>query len=301
MGEMKMQQRAGMILCGGESRRMGYAKALLPFGGKTMLEHMVDLLSPVVGRVVVVASPGQRLPQLGPNVLICHDTVGYQGPLTGMRSGFDMIDDLVESCFVTAVDAPLLLPELVAYEFEKLAGHDVVMPFDGTYYYPLTACYRVGPARRKIMELLGRDRHRPLFLFQEMQSLAIGLDEIRSVDPRLGSLENINTVQDYRRIMQTCGQAIPDEFQKPEIEVEFFGVPRLKSGVAGCFIAADTVDELLKELAVQFGGLVDTVIFDGRLHQAYQLVRGNSEFLKDPQTRLKHGDRILLMHMDAGG
>ena len=48
---------AGIVLRGGQSRRMGQPKAWLPFGGETMLARVVRILGGVVDPIVVVASP----------------------------------------------------------------------------------------------------------------------------------------------------------------------------------------------------------------------------------------------------
>ena len=52
----------GIILCGGQSTRMGSSKALLPFGAETMLQRVVRLLATVVSPIVVVAAAEQSLP-----------------------------------------------------------------------------------------------------------------------------------------------------------------------------------------------------------------------------------------------
>ncbi len=63
----------GIVLCGGQSKRMGRPKAWLPFGGETMLERVVRLLSEVVHPIVVVAAP----------VRVCRqDCRPYRGKLT---------------------------------------------------------------------------------------------------------------------------------------------------------------------------------------------------------------------------
>ena len=49
----------GIVLCGGESRRMGRPKAWLPFGDELMLQRVVRILGEVVNPIVVVAAPGQ--------------------------------------------------------------------------------------------------------------------------------------------------------------------------------------------------------------------------------------------------
>ena len=51
-----------VVLCGGESRRMGRPKAWLEFGKEVMLERVVRLVSTVAWPIVVVAAPGQDLP-----------------------------------------------------------------------------------------------------------------------------------------------------------------------------------------------------------------------------------------------
>ncbi len=38
----------GIVLCGGQSKRMGRPKAWLPFGGETMLQRVVRVLAEVV-------------------------------------------------------------------------------------------------------------------------------------------------------------------------------------------------------------------------------------------------------------
>ena len=64
-----MEQRvesnfAGIVLAGGQSRRMGVLKAWLPFGPERMLPRVVRLVGEVVRPVVVAAAAGQQLPDL---------------------------------------------------------------------------------------------------------------------------------------------------------------------------------------------------------------------------------------------
>lgn len=288
-------------MCGGESRRMGRPKATLPWGSHTMLEQMILILKSVVDHVVVVASPDQQLPLLTPDIEVVHDPVAYQGPLTGMCAGFNAITHQYETVFVTACDTPLLHPPFMRLLLEKLTESDVVMPFDGQYYFPLTAVYRIKPVLRKIEELLAADRHRPLFLFQELNSVAVPLNEIRTVDPDLKSLKNINSLEVYRTVLQEADLPLPACLSKPEVQVEFYGVPRLRTGTAMANFHADNVRELFELLCQRFPDLVDYVFFDSSLHPAYHLMRGTSEFITDDLTRLNPGDKLLLLNVDVGG
>jgi molybdenum cofactor guanylyltransferase len=63
-----------VVLCGGESRRMGVPKAWLPFGPERLLQWVVRLVG-VVSRPIVVAAPGQELPELPTGVSIVRDPV----------------------------------------------------------------------------------------------------------------------------------------------------------------------------------------------------------------------------------
>ncbi|MBI1832706.1 MAG: NTP transferase domain-containing protein, partial [Planctomycetes bacterium] len=54
-------REAGIVLCGGESKRMGRPKAWLPMGAELMLPRVVRLLRETVSPIVVVAAPGQDL------------------------------------------------------------------------------------------------------------------------------------------------------------------------------------------------------------------------------------------------
>ena len=41
-----------IILCGGQSRRMGFSKALLPFGKKTMIENAIHILGQIASELL---------------------------------------------------------------------------------------------------------------------------------------------------------------------------------------------------------------------------------------------------------
>ncbi len=52
---------------------MGQPKAWLRFGPEFMLQRVVRLVSSVVGPIVVVAAPGQELPELPETVFVARD------------------------------------------------------------------------------------------------------------------------------------------------------------------------------------------------------------------------------------
>lgn len=68
-----LPQIGGIILCGGQSSRMGQPKAWLPIGGEVFLQRVVRVLSEVVSPIVVVAAAGQDLPELPAEIVIARD------------------------------------------------------------------------------------------------------------------------------------------------------------------------------------------------------------------------------------
>jgi molybdopterin-guanine dinucleotide biosynthesis protein A len=108
----------GVILAGGQSRRMGGGdKGLLELAGRPMLAHVVERLAPQVGRLVVNANGDPaRFARFALPVVA--DTIAdYPGPLAGVLAGmrWSMVNAPAARWIATAAgDAPLLPADLVA-------------------------------------------------------------------------------------------------------------------------------------------------------------------------------------------
>ena len=197
-----------IVLCGGKSSRMGRDKATLPFGPELMLQRVIRLLGEVVEthQIVVVAAPGQSLPELPAGVTVAHDDRAERGPLQGLAAGLRAIADRADAVYVTSCDVPLLVPGFVRRMFELLGDHDIAVPRDGQHHHPLAAVYRPSVLAH-IQRLLDADRLRPRFLFDEVHSREILTEELRSVDPLLSTLENLNSPEDYLAALTSTGLA----------------------------------------------------------------------------------------------
>src|SRR6185436_2172313 len=187
---------AGIVLCGGQSTRMGVPKATLPFGNETMLQRVVRLLHTVVSPIVVVAAREQVLPELHENVVVTRDERDQQGPLEGLRAGLSGMPDSVDIAYATSCDVPLLEPRFVERMVELLGDHDIaVMEIDG-FTHPLSAVYRRNVLPH-IESLLAQQKLRPAFLFDLVRTRRVKQEEIADVDPQLRTLRNLNTREDY--------------------------------------------------------------------------------------------------------
>ena len=194
----------GVVLCGGKSSRMGVSKATLPFGSETMLQRVVRLLSTVVSPIVVVAASEQELPQLPPDVIVTRDEREARGPLEGLRAGLKALPDTVETAYVTSCDVPLLETAFVKRMLNLLGDDDVaVMEIEG-FTHPLSAVYRRATLPH-IESLLARDRLRPVFLFDAVRTRRVKPEEMLVADPKLQTLRNLNTREDYLAALADAG------------------------------------------------------------------------------------------------
>lgn len=200
---MVEMSEGGIVLCGGKSTRMGSSKALLPFGSETMLQRVVRLLGEVISPIVVVAAVDQELPPLPRTVIVARDEREARGPLEGLRAGLKALPLDTDIAYVTSCDVPLLVPGFVRQMLDLAGHHDVaVMEIDG-FTHPLSAVYRRSTLPI-VEDLLARDRLRPVFLFESVNTRRVRPSEMTS-DPELRTLRNLNTREDYERALAEAG------------------------------------------------------------------------------------------------
>jgi len=102
----------GIILAGGQARRMGGAdKALLPLAGRALILHVIERLEPQVERLAISANGNPaRLADLGLPVLPDETPLG---PLSGILSALIWAADQGADAVVSSpVDAPFLPGDL---------------------------------------------------------------------------------------------------------------------------------------------------------------------------------------------
>jgi molybdopterin-guanine dinucleotide biosynthesis protein A len=200
----------GVILCGGQSRRMGFSKATLPFGGESMLLRVVRLLRAEVEPLVVVAAADQELPDLPQGIALVRDERPEQGPLEGLRVGLSALAGKADAAYVTSCDVPLLVGAVVRRMIELLGEHLIAVPVEGEFHHPLAAVYRVEVAAH-VARLLSAGKRRPVFLFDEVPTRRVGVELLRDVDPQLTTLRNLNHPRDYFAALEEAGLPVPAE------------------------------------------------------------------------------------------
>lgn len=197
--EKKAGSPAGIVLAGGESRRMGRDKATLPGpgGAATLLEYVAGVIAQRCEPVFVMAAQGQPLPAVQAQVI--RDEVRGQGPLPATGRGLRAAAEAgARYAFVCAVDMPLLSAELID-ELVQLATEtnaEIVLPWDGRSHY-LAAVYRTDLAGRIDGLVAGGAR--------SMRALIDASDAQQIVLPESRFLANVNTESDLLALAQSRG------------------------------------------------------------------------------------------------
>lgn len=195
-----MKTVGGIVLCGGQSKRMGRPKAWLPFCDELLLPRVVRLLVETVTPIVVVAAPDQELPALPSDVRLVRDEQRGRGPLQGLAAGLAALHGVVDAAYASSCDVPFLQPAFVRRMIELLGDKQICVPKVGEYHHPLAAVYRI-EVLASVERLLAENRLRPTFLFDAVPTRVVEADELCDVDPRFESLRNLNTPEDYEQAL----------------------------------------------------------------------------------------------------
>ena len=193
----------GLVLAGGESRRMGRDKALLCYSGEsTQLERTVDLLSKICQKVFVSQRKDQSFPIPSKAEVVFDSIASVKGPLCGILSAmqaFPQAHWLVLACdlpFVTVSTLEKIItsfrasdPRLTAYRSSS----------DGLPE-PLCAIYPIGSNK----VLLDTSRKTGNFCPRKL----LIINEATLIDQEdPSSLDNINTSAEFEAANSTklCG------------------------------------------------------------------------------------------------
>jgi len=183
----------GIILAGGESRRMGADKAFLTLAGRPLIEHVLDVFQGLFEKTLIVTNSPQDYAAYG--VPLVSDALAVHGPLTGIYSG--MLHTADEYYFVAACDMPYLNAELISFMARSATGYDAVVPNAGGLIEPLHAVY--GKSLFPVIEQHLRQKSRRIRdIFMNASVRYITAEEIERFDPQQRSFINLNTPVEYK-------------------------------------------------------------------------------------------------------
>ena len=188
-----------IVVAAGRSRRMGTQKLLLPFGGATVVAHIVDqILRSVIDRVlVVVGADGSRIEAAlaGRPVSFVTNPDPEGDMLSSVRCGLAELPRRCEAILVALGDQPTITAELtdaMVRAFEE-AAHGILVPVHrGERGHPILFASRFRDeilTRYDGVGLRGLARAHP--------------DDVAELDvPTDAVLRDMDNLDDYRRALE---------------------------------------------------------------------------------------------------
>jgi len=185
-----------ILLAGGQSRRMGRDKSLLPFGDAPLAVRVYETLGMVFPSVLVV-SRQPEFPVAGATCLT--DRHPGNGPLEGLASALEVLE--APRVLLAACDMPFLSLDLLRHLRRQADDADAIVPCSPRGPEPLLGIYakRALPALRSFLAEGNRSAVRFL---GRVPTRLIAFDEVRRFDPEGASFRNLNHPEDYQAALR---------------------------------------------------------------------------------------------------
>ncbi len=187
-----MSKLLGLLLAGGESRRMGRDKAALDYDGQPQLLRAFKLLQLLVDRVFVSLRAEQQAESLRSTLPQIHDHPGLSGPLAGIvaaQCAHPEVAWLVVACDLPNLDQATLA-NLIRQRYSNKLATAYASEHDGLPE-PLCAIYEPTSAAA-LQAFIASGGHCPRKFLRSHDCQLLAL-------PRAGTLDNINTPQELAR------------------------------------------------------------------------------------------------------
>lgn len=188
----RREEITGLVLAGGRAARMGGVdKGLVEFGGRTLVERVIERLAPQVGSLMISANRNiDAYRALGFPVLLdaADGLEPFPGPLAGLLAGLRA----AKTPWLAAVpcDAPFLPLDLVRRLLASLGSSRAAMASVGDRAEPLFCLLHVGLADPLASALANGERRAETWL------RGVGAAPAVFLQPE--AFANLNTLQELR-------------------------------------------------------------------------------------------------------
>jgi len=110
----------GIILAGGESRRMGTLKPLVHYKGKPLIKWIFDALVPICSDIIIIANSGDFS---GLAASVYPDNYPGNGPAAGIEAG--LCNCTTDLTLISSCDTPNLSTDLFKHLLQNHNGFDI--------------------------------------------------------------------------------------------------------------------------------------------------------------------------------
>lgn len=181
------------ILAGGKSSRMGTDKGLMPLKGKPLIERIIEQLSPVFERIIIVSN-NEEYKKFGLEVIA--DLIKDIGPAGGIHAALHHLQ--AQSAFIISCDMPFITSASVSFMISRKIDSQITLPVVTQKIQPLFGVYSKDclPEWERLLE-------KKIIKLQEMVShFSLSKIEIGKVNCVNGLLfSNINDKEDFEKAL----------------------------------------------------------------------------------------------------
>ncbi len=181
----------GLIMAGGQSKRMGQNKAFLKLNGEFLIKLIISKIKNICQEVFIVVNEKEEYMDLGLPVL--QDEIPLLGPLGGLLTG--LRNASYDTCLMVATDMPFINIPLLKEMADMINGYDVVIPKNERGLEPLHACYS-----KKCLPLIEKSiqsgQRRIISFFNQARVKTLKVEEWKSFDQEGLFFFNINNKED---------------------------------------------------------------------------------------------------------
>lgn len=186
---------AGVILAGGQNRRMGGRdKAFLRVGGATAFDRILGTLRRCFQQVIVVSNTPEKYASY--DVEVTPDELRGLGPLGGLHAGLGRVQ--TEFAFVIACDMPFLHREPIRYLVSRLGAQEAIVPCWNNDIEPLHALYST-KLRSRIRDAVGGGARAMRDFLPQVRVEYVPEAEMVGVSGSEESFRNVNTPEEAAR------------------------------------------------------------------------------------------------------
>ncbi len=207
---MQYIRASGVILAGGESKRLGgLYKPLLEVGGRPMIQYSLEALRPVSDEILIVVRGRERAEKVaelaGPHVRIVEEPRSApRAPLIGLIEGARSAKTPV--IMAAPADTPFISPRVYEVLSKELAGEcaDAAVPaWPNGYIEPLIAVYRGEEFLRAASEVASRGDLRISSALSRLKVRFVPVERLSSNPER--TFFNVNTAEDLHLAREMVG------------------------------------------------------------------------------------------------
>jgi molybdopterin-guanine dinucleotide biosynthesis protein A len=177
----------GLILAGGDSRRMGRDKANLLLGEQSLLQRVANVLQRNFPHVVVSV---RQLHSEIPFPQVCDDPA-FAGPLAGLAAGLASVS--TPWVFAVACDMPFLTQPVIERLAGRRPGYQAVVPVVQGHLQPLAAFYAASCLEIIRNQVAAGNNNSLRAVLGQLHVYYVDESEMREADPTLRSFFDLDT------------------------------------------------------------------------------------------------------------